>query len=86
MRKAFTTIFAMAQRDKVLEGYQYLNGHYLLLNDGTGVFESDTVHCKNCCVKAHKDGRISYYHQVLGAVIAHPDEKGGYCRFVLNLL
>jgi hypothetical protein len=61
MRKAFTTIFAKAQRDKVLEDYQYLDGHYLLLNDGTGVFESDTVHCKNCCVKEHKDGRISYY-------------------------
>jgi hypothetical protein len=75
MRKAFTTIFARAQRDKVLEDYQYLYGHYLLLNDGTGVFESDTVHCKNCCVKEHKDGRISYYHQVLGAVIAHPDKK-----------
>jgi hypothetical protein len=25
-------------------------------------------------MKKHKDGRISYYHQVLGAVIAHPDQ------------
>lgn len=73
MRKAFTKIFAIAQRSKVLEDYEYLNGHYLLLNDGTGVFESDTVHCKNCCKKEHRDGRISYYHQVLGAVLAHPD-------------
>ena len=73
MRKAFTTVFSMAQRGKILEGYEYLDGHYLLLNDGTGVFESDSVHCKNCCKKKHKDGRISYYHQVLGAVIAHPD-------------
>lgn len=74
IRTAFTTVFAIAQRDKVLEQYQYLNGYYLLLSDGTGVFESDTVHCENCCMKKHQDGRISYYHQVLGAVIAHPDK------------
>ena len=75
LRNVFTTIFAIAQRDKVLENYQYLEGHYLLLNDGTGVFESDCIHCQNCCVKKHQDGRISYYHQVLGAVIAHPDRS-----------
>jgi hypothetical protein len=74
IRDAFTTVFAIAQRDKVLEQYQYFDGHYLLLCDGTGVFESNTVHCDNCCVKHHKDGRKSYYHQVLGAVIAHPDK------------
>jgi hypothetical protein len=38
MRKAFTTIFTIAQRHKILEKYNYLNGHYLLLNDGTGSF------------------------------------------------
>jgi len=75
IRKAFTTIFTKVQRSKVLEDYQYIDGHYLLLNDGTGVFESDSVHCKNCCKKKHKDGRVSYYHQVLGAVIAHPDRR-----------
>jgi hypothetical protein len=73
IRKAFTTMFTIAQRDKVLDKYIYLDGHYLLLNDGTGFFESDSVHCENCCMKTHKDGRISYYHQMLGAVIAHPD-------------
>src|ERR1700722_4467536 len=73
IRKTFTTIFAMAQRDKILEDYEYLDGHYLLLNDGTSVFESNCVHCQNCCVKKHKNGQISYYHQMLGAVIAHPD-------------
>jgi hypothetical protein len=75
IRTAFTTVFALAQRGKVLEDYQYLNGYHLLLSDGTGVFESDSVHCANCCVKKHQDGRISYYHQVLGAVIAHPDKS-----------
>lgn len=73
VRKAFTTIFAKAQRDKILESYQYFDNHYLLLNDGTGIFESNKIHCQNCCVKNHKGGHVTYYHQVLGAVIAHPD-------------
>jgi hypothetical protein len=43
--------------------------------DGTGMFSSNTVHCENCCAKHHKDGQITYYHQMLGAVLVHPDQK-----------
>jgi len=46
------------------------------LNDGTGFFSSKKVHCENCCEKHHKkDGSVTYYHQMLGAAIAHPDLK-----------
>ena len=33
------------------------------------------IHCKNCCVKKHKNGAVTYYHQFLGAVIAHPERR-----------
>ncbi|MCK5536149.1 MAG: transposase, partial [Bacteroidales bacterium] len=33
------------------------------------------VHCKNCCEKHHRNGETTYYHQMLGASIVHPDEK-----------
>ena len=75
IRPAFTSIFSTLQRGKVLEKYTFLNGKYLLLSDGTGYFSSRKIHCKNCCQKRHKDGSITYYHQFLGAVIAHPDHK-----------
>jgi hypothetical protein len=75
IRPAYKTIFSLLQRGKALENFQYLDGHYLLSIDGTGHFSSDTVHCKNCCVKNHKDGRQSYYHQMLAAVVLHPNEK-----------
>ncbi len=76
IRPAFTAIFSSLQRGKVLEEFAFLDGKYLLLNDGTGYFSSKKVHCKNCCEKHHKkDGTITYYHQMLGAVIAHPDRK-----------
>ena len=63
------------QRGKGLEGFSYLDGHYLLSIDGTGYFSSEQVHCDQCCEKHHRDGRITYYHQMLGAVLVHPDQR-----------
>src|SRR3989337_143457 len=74
LRESFLMVFAAVQRGKLLENYRFLDG-YLLAIDGTSFFKSDCVHCSDCCVKEHRDGRISYYHQVLGAVIAHPDHR-----------
>ena len=76
LRPAFTSIFSALQRGKQLEKFVFLDGKYLLLSDGTGFFSSKQVHCDNCCEKHHKkDGSVTYYHQVLGAVIAHPNFK-----------
>jgi len=76
IRKSFTSVFSSLQRGKVLEKYSFLDGKYLLLSDGTGFFSSKKIHCDNCCEKHHKkDDSITYYHQMLGAVIAHPDYK-----------
>ncbi len=49
---------------------------YLLIAcDGTGMFSSPSVHCDNYCKKHSRDGRMTYYHQMLGAVVIHPDRK-----------
>lgn len=73
LRPLFTKLFSLAQRHKVLEGYSYLEGHYLISLDGTGYFSSHEVHCENCCEKKHKNGTTTYYHQMLSAVLVHPD-------------
>ena len=75
IRGAFKKVFTSLQRGKILEKYQFIDGHYLLLSDGTGFFSSKSVHCDNCCVKNHRDGSKTYYHQMLGAVIVHPDYR-----------
>jgi len=74
-RRPFKVIFAFLQRGKVLERYLYFGKHYIVSVDGTGQYSSNKVHCKNCCEKHHRDGEITYYHQMLGASIVHPDEK-----------
>jgi hypothetical protein len=75
LRSTFTGIFSLLQRGKVLESYKFLGEYLLVPCDGTGMFSSESVHCENCCEKHHKDGRITYYHQMLGGVIVHPDHK-----------
>jgi hypothetical protein len=73
LRPAFTSIFSLIQRGKVLDDYKFLNEHVLIPLDGTGVFSSEKVHCPNCCEKHHRDGRVTYYHQMLAGVVVHPD-------------
>lgn len=75
LRPLYKQVFSELQRAKVLEGMTYLQGYYLLSLDGTKYFSSSTVHCESCLQREHKDGAITYSHQMLGAAIVHPDHK-----------
>lgn len=75
MRLIFTKLFAKLQRGKCLERFEFLDGYYLLSMDGTGKFSSSNICCPQCCKKEHKDGAVTYYHQMLGACIVHPDQS-----------
>jgi len=70
---AFKKLFAQLQRGKELEEYRFLDGYYLMSGDGTGFFSSKTAHCDDCCIKCHRDGSKTYYHQMMSAAIVHPD-------------
>jgi len=74
-RRPFKVIFAFLQRGKMLERYLYFGKYYIMSIDGTGHYSSKKVHCKNCCEKHHRNGEITYYHNMVGASIVHPDEK-----------
>lgn len=73
--RAYKAGLRALQRGKVLPLFEFLDGYYLVSNDGTGVFESDKIHCKNCCKKTHRDGRVSYHHQVMSSVLVHPEQS-----------
>lgn len=75
LRRTYNRLIALLQRGKGLEGFNVLDDHYLLSLDGTGYFSSSKVHCEQCCEKHHRDGRTTYYHQMLGAVLVHPDQR-----------
>ncbi len=75
LRPAFKKIFSQLQRSKKLESFEFLDGHYLLSLDGTGEFSSGNISCPHCCKKEHKNGKVTYYHQMLGGCIVHPEQS-----------
>jgi hypothetical protein len=75
LRPVFKSVFRQLQRGKALEEMVFLDGHYLLALDGTGYFSSTTIHCASCLHTVHRNGSVTYAHQMLGAAIIHPDVR-----------
>jgi hypothetical protein len=75
IRPIFDDIFRELQRGKALEPFQFYDGSYLLSIDGTGYFSSSKIYCPSCLEKHHRNGKVTYSHQMLGASIVHPDLK-----------
>lgn len=75
LRPMYRDVFRCLQRGKALEDFVYLHDCYLVSLDGTGYFSSSTVKCTACLEKHHRNGTVTYSHQMLGAVLVHPDHK-----------
>src|SRR3989475_12211977 len=75
LRPVFTSVFRQLQRGKAREAMTFLDGHYLLALDGTEYFSSQTIHCASCLHRVHRNGSITYAHQMLGAAIIQPDQR-----------
>ena len=76
LRPAFNAVFRQLQRGKALEPLVFSQGCYLLSLDGTGYFSSSRIHCDSCLEKVHRQtGEVTYHHQMLAAVIVHPDHR-----------
>jgi hypothetical protein len=57
-----------------LEAYRYLGG-FLVNLEGTGQFSSSKISCADCCERHHRKGEVEYDHQLVGAVLVHPDKS-----------
>jgi len=76
IRPVFKDVFYQLQRTKELDKFRFLGGSYLVALDGTGYFSSQEIHCPSCLQKVNKKtGEVTYYHQLLGAVIVHPNRR-----------
>jgi hypothetical protein len=75
IRPAFKAVFSQLQNGKELQPFRFIHDAYFVSIDGTSFFSSHEVHCENCCIKQSRDGTITYYHQMLGTVVVHPEQK-----------
>ncbi len=76
VRPAYKDVFRALQRGKALEPMVFFEGCYLLSLDGTGYFSSKKLSSGSCLKKvSKKSGEVTYYQQMLGGAIVHPDFK-----------
>jgi hypothetical protein len=75
LRPLFNDVLRCVQRGKALEDFVFLDGYYLLSLDGTGYYSSSNIHCPSCLERHHRNGNITYHHQLLAATLVHPDHK-----------
>jgi hypothetical protein len=68
-------VFRQLQRGKALEEMVFFQGCYVLALAGTGYFASQTMHGQSWLAKHHRDGSITYAHQLLGAARIHPARR-----------
>ncbi len=82
IRPMFTRVYRHIERSGELRKFVFLEGSYLASLDGTGYFYSKKIHCFSCLQKVNKKtGEVTYYHQMVGGVIIHPN-----CREVIALM
>ena len=77
LRPLFKSGFGALQRGKALEDMVFVQGHYLLALDGTGYFSSQQIHCESCLETHHRNGTVTYRHQMLAGALVHPDRRAG---------
>ncbi len=76
IKPLYKDVFQELERGKELEKFVFMEGYYLLTVDGTGYYSSKKVYCENCLKKVHKKtDEVTYYHQILGGAIVHPERK-----------
>jgi hypothetical protein len=57
------------------DAFRIMNDNILIALDGTQYFSSDKIHCDNCNVKNHKNGKMTYSHSAVTPVILKPGEN-----------
>ena len=87
LQVGFQELYAVLKDCRILEEYRYWKGKPIVSVDGVEHFSSKRVHCKHCLEKQHKNGELTYSHQMLSAVLVHPDKPEVFpvrCEPIIN--
>ena len=71
----FKKVLSWLKKSKIIEEFKYLKKEILVSLDGTEYYCSKKISCSHCNQRNHKNGDISYYHQVITPVIVSPLKK-----------
>jgi len=68
----FDKIFDVLVEMQYIESFRFLDGQLLIPLDGTQYYSSKEIYCKQCSKCEHKNGEITYHHNVLTPVVVCP--------------
>jgi hypothetical protein len=71
----FSGVFEALESHGHLESYRFWENYFLIPIDGTEYFRSSKIHCDNCSVTHHKNGKITYSHKALTPVLVTPNNS-----------
>lgn len=74
LQALFQPQIEVLQSKGALQKRQVLGGYTAVSVDGTGHYCSGKQRCPQCLEKKHRNNKVTYYHQLLGAVNIHPSE------------
>lgn len=77
LKEGFVALSKELEKRKILQQYLF-RGRYLVSIDGVEYFCSHSVHCPKCLKRVRSNGEVEYYHQMLVAVLVHPDQREVY--------
>jgi hypothetical protein len=72
LRQLFARLFAILRAAGVIKLYHYWQGHVIVSIDGVEHFSSTKIHCDHCTTRRRRNGKTSYHHSGLAAVLVHP--------------
>lgn len=75
VRQGFRRLFKRLKNLEILTTYTYWRNHLTVSVDGVEHFCSKKVSCPHCMQRRHRDGSVSNYHSMLGAVLVHPQQS-----------
>lgn len=71
----FGDVISYLEKKKYLDLFRGYNDNLLIAVDGTSYHSSDTICCKKCSRRTHKNGKTTYLHSVIAPAIVRPGMK-----------
>ena len=72
---AFKSTYKWLETNRIIEEFKYLDNQILIALDGTEYYSSKKINCPHCNRRKHRNGSVTYYHQVVTPVIVSPQSK-----------
>ena len=71
----FDSLLGRLEEVGVLDEYRSIGNDVVVVLDGTEYFRSDRVHCPQCLVTHHSNGKTSYHHSLIAPAVVKAGRK-----------